>query len=62
MMAIKLNEKYLITTDSWFYAPDGNEYKAAFGTVTGVINDEEALGIKTNRGSSNWFIQIVSSI
>lgn len=48
--------KYLVTTDNWFYAPDGMQYKAAWGNVK-VVGDE-VLGIKTNRNSSNWFLQV----
>lgn len=51
-------EKYLITADSWFYAPDGKTYKAAWGTV--AILGDDALGIKTNRNSTNWYAQIGS--
>ncbi len=57
-----IDEKYLITTDSWFVAPDGEQYKAVFGTVSAVLSDEETLGIKTNRGSSNWFVTIGNMI
>lgn len=44
---------YLITTDNWFYAPDGLKYKAIWGNVK--ILEDEILGVKTNRNSSNWF-------
>jgi CYTH domain-containing protein len=54
----EINKKYLITTDKWFVAPDGEYYKAVFGKVTAILNDEETLGIKTNRNSSNWYMQI----
>jgi len=47
---------YLITPDNWFTAPDGKQYKAAWGEV--VIIDDTFLGIKTNRNSSNWFAKI----
>ena len=50
--------KYLITTDNWFIAPDGDQYRAVFGTVHGISKDEETLGIKTNRSSTNWYLQI----
>jgi hypothetical protein len=45
--------KQLITTDAFFYAPDGQQYKAAWGSVK--IIDDSNLGIKTNRQSTNWF-------
>lgn len=59
-MEFKLGEKYLITTDHWFIAPDGEQYKSAFGTVSEILNDGDALGIKTNRHSSNWYVLIGS--
>lgn len=48
--------KYLITTDNWFYAPDGKHYCAVWGEVK--ILEDSFLGIKTNRNASNWFAQI----
>lgn len=54
----KIGETYLITTDNWFFAPDGNNYKAVFGTVKSVQNDMDTLGIKTNAKSTNWYIAI----
>ena len=50
--------KFLITTDEWFVAPDGDQYKAVFGTVIGVVSSEVVLGLKTNRGSTNWYVEI----
>jgi hypothetical protein len=50
--------KYLITTDAWFYAPDGKSYRAAWGEVE--ILSDSILGIKTNAKSSNWFAKIGS--
>ena len=57
-MKIELNTKMLITTDAWFYAPDGENYRAVFGTVKGVHKDKETLGIETNKGSANWYVEI----
>lgn len=48
--------RHLITTDYWFYAPDGKKYRSAWGNVT-IVQDTE-LGIKTNRGSTNWYAKI----
>ena len=50
--------KYLITTDNWFTAPDGCQYKSAWGDVT--IVEDSFLGIKTNRMSANWFAKVGS--
>ena len=48
--------KYLITTDAWFLAPDGKQYKAAWGNVE--IIEDSFLGLKTNKNSSNWFAKV----
>lgn len=50
--------KYLITTDAWFFAPDGLKYRSAWGEVK--ILEDNALGVKTNRNSTNWFARIGS--
>ena len=50
--------KHLITSDAWFYAPDGKQYKAVWGEVE-IVSDA-ILGIKTNVRSSNWFAKIGS--
>lgn len=57
-MTPELGKKYLITTDNWFFAPDGENYKAVFGTVSGVLNDKDSLGLKTNRHSTDWYVVI----
>ena len=48
--------KYLITTDGWFYAPDGKTYRAVWGNVE--IIEDVFLGVKTNKNSSNWFAKV----
>lgn len=53
-----MNGKYLITTDNWFVAPDGKTYRAVWGDVK--IIEDDFLGIKTNRNSSNWFAKVGS--
>ena len=58
MINFKKGDKYLITTDNWFVAPDGQQYKSVFGVFKGVFDDSETLGVKTNRGSTNWYVQI----
>lgn len=49
-------KEYLITTDNWFYAPDGKKYKAVWGKVE--ILEDKFLGVTTNRNSSNWFAKV----
>jgi hypothetical protein len=51
-----MNGNYLITTDSWFIAPDGKQYRAVYGDVK-IVSDE-ILGIKTNVRTSNWFAKV----
>ena len=53
-----IDKTYLITTDAWFFAPDGEQYRAVFGTVNDVFDDATTLGIKTNDKSTNWYISI----
>lgn len=53
---IDMKGKYLITCDHWFVAKDGLLYNAVWGEVE-VIEDN-FLGVKTNRNSSNWFAKI----
>jgi len=53
-----VGRKVLVTTDNWFIAPNGRQYRAAFGTVKGVHDDQSVLGIKTNARSTNWYLEI----
>ena len=48
--------KYLITTDDYFIAPDGKEYKCVWGDVQ-ILNDN-VLGVKTNRNAVNWYAKV----
>ena len=50
--------KYLINTDEWFVAPNGKNYKAAWGNVK--IVEDTSLGLKTNRNSTNWYAKVGS--
>lgn len=57
-MNIEIGSKTLITTEEWFIAPDGQDYKSVFGTVKAVRTSEESLGVKTNSKSTNWYLEI----
>lgn len=57
-MKIEIGKKYLITTNEWFFAPDGRTYRAAFGAVEGIYSSEDTLGVRTNAKSTNWYVQI----
>ena len=55
---MKVGKKYLITTDNWFFAPDGKQYRSVFGTLYGIVKAEDELGLRPNRNSANWFVNI----
>ena len=55
---INIGDKVLVTTDNWFFAPDGECYRAVFGTVKAILKDEDTLGVKTNAKSTNWYASI----
>lgn len=57
-----IGDKVIITTDNWFYAPDGVQYRAAFGTIKGVKSAEETLGIVPNAKSTNWYVELGNMI
>ena len=59
---MKVGDKFLITCDNWFIAPDGEQYRAVFGTVHAVMDSQEALGVKTNAKSTNWYVVIGNMI
>jgi len=54
---IENGKRYLITADSWFLAPDGESYKAAWGVCT-LLQTEEVFGFTPARPSTNWFLKI----
>lgn len=49
--------KYLITTENWFYAPDGKQYRAVWGEVK-LLQTKEVLGVDPNRVTANWTLQV----
>ena len=55
---LKPGDKALVTTDNWFYGPDGKSYRAVFGTIKGVRTAEESLRVRTNARSTNWYLEI----
>lgn len=55
---IAVGKTVLVTTCDWFYAPDGQAYKAVFGTVKGVFGSEATLGVRTNAKSTNWYLDV----
>lgn len=57
-MNIEIGQKALVTFDNWFIAPDGKQYRAAFGTVKAVRTAEQTLGVRPNPKSMNWFLEL----
>jgi hypothetical protein len=57
-MQNKIGKNVLCTTESWFLAPDGREYKAVFGKLKGIHSSEKTLGFSPNRTHTNWFLEI----
>ncbi len=55
---LMLEKDILVTTDCWFTAPDGESYKAVYGKLIAIYTDEQALGVKTNSKSTNWYAQV----
>lgn len=55
---ITVGQKALVTMDQWFFAPDGRQYRAVFGTVRGIRTAEVTLGVKPNARSTNWYLEI----
>ncbi|MFW5830785.1 MAG: hypothetical protein ACOCVA_00950 [Prolixibacteraceae bacterium] len=54
---IKEGENYLVTTDGWWFAPDGMQYKSVWGKAS-IMKTEDVLGFTPLRPSTNWFICI----
>lgn len=48
------DNNFLVTTENWFIAPNGKQYKAAWGKVE-IHSSEKTLGVKTNAKSTNWY-------
>lgn len=57
-MKFKIGQSYLITTNNWFFAPDGEMYRGVFGKLKAIHSDQKTLGIRTNHRSTNWYAEI----
>jgi hypothetical protein len=53
-----IGRKVLITCDNYFFAPDGRQYRAVFGTLAAVQTSEESLGIKVSVRSQDWYMTV----
>lgn len=51
--------KYLITTSNWFFAPDGQNYKAVWGTAQ--LFEESIFDTEASRQGANWYVKIGSN-
>lgn len=58
MHGFNIGDKVLVTTDAWFFGPDGRHYRGAWGTLHGIASDSETLGVKTNARSTNWYARV----
>ncbi|GEM_PF-1436746 len=59
---MRIGQKYLVSVDNWFHAPDGNTYRAVFGTVHAVVDSVAVLGLRPNRHSTNWYVVIGDTV
>lgn len=55
---MKVGDSVLVTTDLWFYGPDGRDYRGVWGRLESISTDEETLSIRTNSKSTNWYIVV----
>jgi hypothetical protein len=58
MNNVEVGDKVLVTCDNWFYAPNGQHYRAVFGTVRAVRTAEDTLGVRPNGKSTNWYVEV----
>jgi len=57
-MINNIGKKVLITSVSWFFAPDGKQYKAVFGTLKVIHTSQETLGFTPSRTHTNWYLEV----
>jgi hypothetical protein len=50
----------LVTTDNWFFVPNGRSYKAVFGTVRSIRTTQELLGqgVQRTGNMASWYLEI----
>jgi len=59
ILSIEDGKKYLVSTDNYFRAPDGENYCAAWGTCY-LKKIDQVLGFTPIRPSTNWFLKVGS--
>lgn len=50
-------EYYLITTNAFFFAPDGEQYRAVWGKCE-CVEAKDCFGFVPLRPSTNWFLNV----
>lgn len=55
-----IGKKVLVNTKDWLIAPDGEQYKAVYGTVKEIFlcTEKEVPGAKNSNTHANWYLQI----
>lgn len=53
-----IGKTVLITTNNWFIAPDGVQYKAIFGVLHAINATQGTLGFTPSRNHTNWFAEV----
>lgn len=53
---IENGKYYLITTDSWFFDPTGEQRRAVWGKCR-ILTTEEVFNFIPARPSTNWFVK-----
>lgn len=53
-----IGKKVLITTQNWFTAPDGSDYKAVWGTLKAIHTSQDTLGFTPSRQNTNWYVEV----
>lgn len=56
---VENGKRYLVTTDSWFLAPDGESYRSAWG-ICQLEKMEDVFGFTPSRPSTNWYLKVGS--
>lgn len=53
-----IGKNVLVTTQNWFVADDGLEYKALWGKLKAIHTTQDTLGFTPSRQNTNWFVEI----
>lgn len=53
-----IGKKVLLTTNGWFLAPNGLQYKGVHGTLKAINTSENTLGFTPSRTHTNWYLEV----